>query len=118
MAAPSVAATATHLDHSPVSASGRSVFSLNSNPSSPQLFSHNSAPIKDHVLHTDDGASAFESLMLQAYGEPLASGEELDSSYCWYNHWLSIVHLSGKVYSLPAEQLVIKYVDHLSNEVS
>ena len=116
MAAPSVAATsaatATHLDRSPVSASGRSDPSLNSSLSSP----HNGVPVGNHVLPAEDSASAFESLMLQAYREP--GGEEPDSSDCWYNRWLSIVHLSGKLYSLPGGAMGRKYVDHLSKEVS
>ena len=95
--------------------------STNSSEFTPQLFPPSQVPIRQVSSYgADDGASTHvDSLMLQAYGEPLACGTvEPGSRDCWFNRWELIVHLRGKLYSLPGGATGRKYVDYLSKEVS
>ena len=70
---------------------------------------------------TDNSVSVEDSdyLMRRAYGESIVRAKELDSiDNAWYERWLSIVRLSGRLYSLPGGAVGRRYVDQLSKEVS
>ena len=70
---------------------------------------------------TDNSVSVEDSdyLMRRAYGESIVRAKELDSiDNAWYERWLSIVRLSGQLYSLPGGAVGRRYVDQLSKEVS
>ena len=59
---------------------------------------------------TDNSVSVedFDHLMRRAYGESIIRAKELDSiDNAWYERWLSIVRLSGRLYSLPGVPWVV-----------
>ena len=52
--------------------------------------------------------------MRRAYGESIVGAKNLDSiDNAWYERWLSIVRLSGRLYSLPGFAMGCRYVDQL-----
>lgn len=52
--------------------------------------------------------------MRRAYGESIVGAKNLDSiDNAWYERWLSIVRLSGRLYSLPGGAMGCRYVDQL-----
>ena len=57
--------------------------------------------------------------MRRAYGESIVRAKELDSiDNAWYERWLSIVRLSGRLYSLPGGAVGHRYVVQLPKEFS
>ena len=59
---------------------------------------------------TDNSVSVedIDHLMRRAYGESIVRAKELDSiDNAWYERWLSIVRLSGRLYSLPGVPWVV-----------
>ena len=59
-----------------------------------------------------------DSLMNTTFGESIIQLETNNTDNVWYNCWLSVAHLSGKLYSLPRGSVGRKYVENLPQEVS
>ena len=64
------------------------------------------------------GEPNIEELVNTAFGSSLIQSQGSDSSNVWHRRWLSVVHLSGKLYDIPGGSVGRKYVDSLTQEVS
>ena len=65
--------------------------------------------------HPEDTINV-DSVMNTAFGDSIIQWETNNTDNDWYNRWLSVAHMSGKLYSLPGGSVGRKYVEHLSQD--
>uniref|UniRef100_A0A1X7TDW7 Uncharacterized protein n=1 Tax=Amphimedon queenslandica TaxID=400682 RepID=A0A1X7TDW7_AMPQE len=59
----------------------------------------------------------FDDLMIRAYGASLHQSQTVNET-SWYQRWVSVISLNGRLYSIPGGAVGRQYVDHLTTELS
>ena len=67
------------------------------------------------MSHSPDENS--DDLMREAYGESLHQSEAVHET-SWYQSWVSVTRLNGRLYNIPGGAFGLRYVDHLTIELS